>query len=1009
MKLRGCISILCLASQAFAAAPSGKLEGTVRDTSTHLMPGAIVSCLQEETGFRFTAATNDYGHFQITVPGGHYTLVVSLSGFHAAERMGIHVPARGRATADFQLEPNTRREVITVTDTVSPRPLAYEDGSVVLTRSDFAGLPQNDRTVSGFLTLAPGMIITPANAGQPGQISSLGARSNSNSYTVDGVSGNNSVNNGGWPSYLPGGKLPAMTALGTTHSLAIVEDVEEISVQPHGLSPENTTSPGGNVAIRTRSGTSEWHGSLFAANRPEAAGAADWFANAYGSYRIPRNASRLNDEGVALGGPLQRDRTFFFLSAERLDLRQAYTWATTVPSVTARLLAPISLQPFLNAFPLPNGPGTTSFGVSELVGSSLRPASLTAASLRVDRALRPQIRGFLRLAYTPSKNESGFSQVAVSRYRNALAVLGLTSDGPSWIHDMRLSFGLAEATSKWSANGCSISAADFFSQFPSFAAGLAGVSVGGAGSVIVGQNGRNRQNQIEISHTASWRTGAHQLRLGSSYLELIPTRTGVMSDLTVAFSTPGELFSNQAAPIWITYIKVAARRLRLQQPTGFAQDSWRLHPRFTLTWGVRFVGSPAPRMPAGPNLYRVDESGGVVRGYTPVTGSLPLWHGSPIHVDPTISGAWQIASNTVLRSSFSTVHDANFGVATDPLNGTPYLLMTIQGTGPLLPGTPLSQIPLGSGYVSGLGIPVYRRWVVALQRDWKQRDWLSLSYSGMAGTSLLRRETILNPAPALGQLNFAGNDGISSYHGLHALYKRSLSRGLQANVTASWGHSIDVGSSESALFQLTPLHGPRDDRGPSDFDVRHTLGLSATYSLPSRVPRFGALFGGWTAGASLYARSAFPVDVMVSETTSGFAVANQRPGLLPGVPLWVDAPGLPARLKLNPKAFASPTGGFGTLGRNAVRGFGMWQADASLSRELRSRGDLRITLRLEAFNVFNHPLFADPLRYRSSPLFGESTSPLNLMLGSGSPASGQSPVFQMGGPRCLQVSLRVSF
>ena len=68
-----------------------------------------------------------------------------------------------------------------------------------------------------------------------------------------------------------------------------------------------------------------------------------------------------------------------------------------------------------------------------------------------------------------------------------------------------------------------------------------------------------------------------------------------------------------------------------------------------------------------------------------------------------------------------------------------------------------------------------------------------------------------------------------------------------------------------------------------------------------------------------------------------------------------------------------------------------------------------MALRLEAFNVFNHPLFADPLRYRSSPLFGESTSPLNLMLGSGSPASGQSPVFQMGGPRSVQVSLHVNF
>jgi hypothetical protein len=599
--------------------------------------------------------------------------------------------------------------------------------------------------------------------------------------------------------------------------------------------------------------------------------------------------------------------------------------------------------------------------------------------------------------------------VAVSRYRYGAGVLGLTNDGARWVHDTRLSFGLAEARTRWSAKESSISAADFFSQFPSFAAGLAGVSVGGAGSVVVGQNGRNRQSQIEVSHTASWQNGGHQMRIGAAYLELDSRRSGVLADLTVAFGTPGELFSNQAAPIWITYIKAAARTLRLQQPSGFAQDTWRVHPRFSLTWGARFAGSPAPRMPAGQNLYSVEDTGGAVRGYAPVTGILPLWHGPKIHVDPTVSGAWQMASGTVFRGSFSTVHDANFAVATDPLNGTPYLLMTIQGAGPVLPSTPLAQIPLGTGYTSDLRIPVYRRWIAALERDWKERDWLSVSYSGMQGTSLLRRETILNPDSVLGQLTFASNDGFSSYHGFQALYRRSLRRGLQANVGASWAHSIDVGTSESALFQITPRRRPRDDRGPSDFDVRHTLSVAMIYSpsLPFRHIR--ALWRGWTAGASLYARTAFPVDVMASETTSGLMIANQRPNLVPGVPVWVDAPGLPAHVKLNPLAFRSTTNGFGDVGRNAVRGFGMWQADAALSRELRPLGDLRMSLRLEAFNVFNHPLFADPLRYRSNPLFGESTSPLSLMLGSGSPVSGQSPVFQMGGPRSLQMSLRVNF
>jgi hypothetical protein len=898
--------------------------------------------------------------------------------------------------------------MITVADSIVPRPLAEEDGATVLTRADSTGLPQNDRTVTGMLLLVPSMLITPANGGEPGQISSLGARSNTNSYTVDGVSGNNAVSNGGWPSFLPGGKLPAMTALGTTHTLALFDEMEEVRLQPHSLTPEALGSPGGSIAIRTRSGTSEWHGAVFAANRPEPAAAADWFANAYGAYHIPRNASSMEDEGASLGGPVQKDRTFFFFSAERLDLQQTYTWATTVPSVIARQLAPISLVPFLNQFPLPNGPGTNSFGISELVGSSLRPASLTAGSLRTDRAVSPHTRAFLRLAYSPSKNESGFSQVDVSRYDYGLAVLGLTHYGRSWIHDTRLSFGRMEARSTWSTNGTALAAGDFFSQFPSFAASFASVSVGGAGSIAVGQNGRNRQDQIQLSHAASWQGAGHQVHAGFSYLELHPTRSGAAADLTVAFSSPGDLFTNQAAPIWITYSKIATRSVRIEQPSGFAQDSWRIHPRFTLTYGVRVTATPAPHLPAGPNLFNVDETGGAMQAFSPAAASLPLWHGFPIHLDPSVSGAWQLASDTVLRASFATVHDANFGVATDPMNGTPYLLMTILGTGPLVPGVTLSQIPLGSGYTSDLKLPVYRRWDAALQKDWKQRDWISLSYSGMSGIGLLRRETMLSPTPTLAQLMFASNDGASRYDGLHAIYKRSLAHGLQATVAASWSHSIDLGSSESALFQLTAPRRPRDDRGASDFDIRHTLNLAAVYSPRFVSPRLGPILNGWTLGGSLYARTGFPLDVMLSETTSGFVIANQRPNLLTGS-LWLDAPEMAGRRKLNLKAFSTTVKGFGSLGRNAVRGFGMWQTDLSITREFRASEALRVAVRAEAFNLLNHPLFADPVSYRSNPLFGESTSPLNLMLGSGSPTSGQSPAFQMGGPRSVQVSLRVGF
>ena len=113
--------------------------------------------------------------------------------------------------------------------------------------------------------------------------------------------------------------------------------------------------------------------------------------------------------------------------------------------------------------------------------------------------------------------------------------------------------------------------------------------------------------------------------------------------------------------------------------------------------------------------------------------------------------------------------------------------------------------------------------------------------------------------------------------------------------------------------------------------------------------------------------------------------------------------------QLNPAAFAPASAVPGTLGRDTVHGFGMWEADCSAGRSFALREKLRLTFRAEAYNVFNHPQFADPMPYLSNPMFGQSGSSLNLMMGSGSPISGQSPAFQMGGPRSLQLSLRLGF
>jgi len=403
-------------------------------------------------------------------------------------------------------------------------------------------------------------------------------------------------------------------------------------------------------------------------------------------------------------------------------------------------------------------------------------------------------------------------------------------------------------------------------------------------------------------------------------------------------------------------------------------------------------------MVTNPNLYQALSSNGKVR-YDNAAPGTPVWQSRPLDFDPSVSVAWRVPHlrDTILRTSWTRVHDAAFAVATDQLNATPYLQLRIP-QGLVTPTTQFESAFLGFGFARDLHLPASRRWSVSLERNWTAHDQISIAYLDLAGRGLLRREVAMYPGGDLDQISFASNDGRSSYHALAMLYRHSFAAGLSVNASYSWSHSIDLGSADSALYLISPHNLAAGDRGSSDYDVRHSARSALSYTIK-----------GWTFGAVLTARTGFPVDVLVSESLNGFAVANYRPDLAWNTSLSSRDQGVPNGYRLNRSAFRGTQESVGGLGRNTVSGSGMWQVDAAIERTLFSRGAMRLTLRGEAYNIANHPEFADPIRYLSNPLFGQSSSPLNLMMGSGSPSSGQAPAFQAGGPRSVQVSLRLIF
>src|SRR5258707_10927279 len=218
----------------------------------------------------------------------------------------------------------------------------------------------NGRSFQSLIQLTPGVVVVPSNANDPGQFSINGQRADANYWTVDGVSANIGVSGGSGLQGGLAGTLGGLSAQGGTNSLVSIDAMQEFRIQTSTYAPEFGRQPGGQIAIVTRSGTNQLHGTLFEYLRNDALDSNNWFNNSV-SPPLPKAEERQNNFGGTLGGPLRKDRTFFFFSYEGNRLRLPRTFLTTVPSLSARTEATSVMQPFFNAFPLPS-PGGVDHG-----------------------------------------------------------------------------------------------------------------------------------------------------------------------------------------------------------------------------------------------------------------------------------------------------------------------------------------------------------------------------------------------------------------------------------------------------------------------------------------------------------------------------------------------------------------------------------------------------------------------------------------------------------------------
>jgi hypothetical protein len=1013
---------LLLANSSAAQSPTGTISGIVTDPTGSSVAGAEILVANDATRVQFSGRSNDEGIYVISnLPPGSYRIQVSKAGFKTIIKPDITLNVQDALAINFALPLGSVSEIVTI-EGGSPL-VNIESGSVstVIGHDLVEKLPLNGRSFNTLLQLTPGVVIAPASSGNQGQFSMAGQRTSANNFLVDGVSANFGVSPLASLGTSGTGSAQAFSALGGTSSLVSVEALHEFRVETSSFAPEFGHTPGGQVLLTTRGGTNDFHGGLYEYFRNDVLDANDWFANQAGKPKAPE---RHNDFGGYLGGPIKSDKTFFFLSYEGVRLRQPNTMIVQVPSVFARNNAPAVQAAFLNAYPLPDDrTATPGVFTGSFTGNYSNPSTLDAGSVRVDHSFNHKYGIFGRYNEAPSLSaarNNNLSQNDTTEVNTRTLTIGATMNpSPRLFNTLRGNY--SQQTSSL------VSVVDTFGgAVPPdpevLAPGLANPLTASLNFITfdtsfysTGPNARNRSRQLNFADDMGVTAGSHQIKFGADYRQISVNLRPFGALVEYIVNDVQDFLANGQALLFTSTNRASSFRTRAT--SLYAQDTWKVGPRFTLTYGVRWELNPPPSGTDG-TLLAAWRNVSDPQNLTLAPFGSSLWETTYGNFAPRIGLAYSLTpkGDFVLRAGWGIFYD----LGTDAVgflgsafpnvaaNCCASVTVPLSDTNPFLPTASL-QPPFpdaAQGFSPDLRLPRSYQWNLAIEKSFAGQQALSITYVGQAGRDLLRQEGLAQPnANFLGAFLLTNNDAISNYNALQVQYRKPFSSRVQALVNYSYSHSLDSASNDTIAAISNSVISSANDYASSRFDARHIFSGAVTLAIPSAGSK-GALAWAtkdWSLEGLVVARSGFPFNGSVLTATIGGA--NPRPDRVPGQPVWIANANAGGGKSLNPLAFTpGPAGQQGTEGRNDIAGFGLTQVDMSLGRRFSLTERIALQFRTDAFNLFNHPNFADPRAFIGlGPLFLTSPSMANQGLG------GLNSVFQQGGPRSLQLSLKLSF
>lgn len=1048
---------LLFASTAAAQSFRGGIQGSVIDRTGAALPGVTVTATNTGTGLTRTVQTDAAGTYAFTeLPLGAYDVAAALMGFATTTVRGVHVEASAAQRVDFELSPGGVQESI---DVVARAPLIETTGNTqggTVAGEQAAEIPLNGRDFVKILTLVPGAGGDPSgindSPGSFGLFSINGNRGRSNNYLLDGTDMNDGYRN-----------LPAINEAGVFGTPATVLPIDAVDEFPvlSGAEAEYGRNAGAIVNIVTKSGTNTPSGSAYEFFRDDALGNR----NHFNPSPAPKNEFRNHQFGGSMGGPVRRDRTFFFAAYEGQREDGGLPGPARVPS-DAELNAAIAanggaVNPVVRAL-LDRRPWPAPNQAPDANGNNLQATTLFKN--RVDSALGKIDQNFgaadlLTVRYFFGDSDQSFPLGLLG----GGFLPGYNTETPTTVHLLSGSFTHVVSPKLLFEVRAGLNRFDetFFPEDADFdprSAGLNTVSdpqdfglplIRVSGYANAGANLSLPRGRVDSNYQAftnlSYSSGRHTWKAGYEF-----RRTTVDGFFDAGYRgrldfdsledfVAGRLAGGRQA-------RGDSRRFTFQNNHSFyAQDAMQASRSVTLNWGVRWdyygvIGEEEDR-------FSIFDT--ATARVTPVT---QLYDRDLNNFSPRVSVAWDVSgkASTVLRAGYGLYYDAfsqDFFVGQLPWNtfnpGPAYndIEFSFSTADVLAPGAPV--FPDESFSASdvftvdrNLRTPYIHQYSANIQQEVGPRMAVQVGYVGSIGRSLFRYRDINQLDPATGEapfpdfvyINHFESTARSRYNGLQASLRLRDWHGLTSTVNYTLSKSMDNASDGQDYVpnasQPDDSRNPDAEWAPSNFDARHRFTWYFTWDL-TRGDAGSWLASGWSLNGVVTMSTGQPINInyLFEDDYNGSGEYFGRPDLV-GDPF--EGTGGPDRF-LNLAAFAAPctpngeggcAGGqhFGNLPRNAYYGPGYGNIDLSVVKTTALRGRARLQLRLDVFNLVNRTNYANPLLpnfaidFLQNGIDPATNRGIGFLPLTATPdVAGGNPFLGGGGPRAVQLAAKVLF